>query len=347
MRLKKASQTFAKIGLILLISLGLTEIVFRVYNYLHPSFIFHDSSYNRFRGKPLAPEYNFRLNSQGFKDVEFQVEKAPNTFRILGIGDSFAYGVVPYNYNYYTRLEEKLKQRDDRVEIINMGIPNLSPKDYLALLVTEGLALNPDRVILSFFIGNDFDDSKRSIESYSYVFSFWKFLIDLQNSYEGKVIHGNLEYQDDLPTLTDEKYLQIEIGRSDLFRVENSELESRVRGAMTYLREIKELCDRQNIELLVILIPDELQVNPNLQAKVIDELGMNLEDLDFSLPNQYLQEELTESEIDFLDLFPYFQGYSEFEQLYKPNDSHWNIAGNELAAELIFQYLQRTPEKLD
>ncbi|HBQ97110.1 MULTISPECIES: SGNH/GDSL hydrolase family protein [unclassified Roseofilum] len=343
MRLKKASQTFAKIGLILLISLGLTEIIFRVYNYLHPSFIFHDSSYNRFRGQPLAPEYNFRLNSQGFKDVEFQVEKAPNTFRILGIGDSFAYGVVPYNYNYYTRLEEKLKQRDDRVEIINMGIPNLSPKDYLALLVTEGLALNPDRVILSFFIGNDFDDSKRSIESYSYVFSFWKFLIDLQNSYEGKVIHGNLEYQDDLPTLTDEKYLQIEIGRSDLFRVDNSELESKVRGAMTYLREIKELCDRQNIELLVILIPDELQVNPNLQSKVIDSQEMNLQDFDFSLPNQYLQEELNEAEINFIDLLPYFQGYSEFEQLYKPNDSHWNIAGNELAAELIFQYLQRTP----
>lgn len=322
-------------------------MVFRVYNYLQPSFIFHDNSYNRFRGKPLAPEYNFRLNSHGFKDVEFQVEKDPNTLRILGIGDSFAYGVVPYDYNYYTRLEEKLKQRDDRLEIINMGIPNLSPKDYLALLVTEGLALNPDQVILSFFIGNDFDDSKRSIESYSYVFSFGKFLIDLQKSYEGTVIHGNLDYQDDQPTLTDEKYLQIEIARSDLFRVDNSELESRVRGAMSYLREIKELCDRQNIELFVILIPDELQVNPNLQAKVIDSLDMNIQDFDFSLPNQYLQEELNEAEINFIDLLPYFQGYSELKQLYKPNDSHWNIAGNELAAELIFQYLQRTPSAIN
>jgi len=344
MRIKKIAQTFANLCLILLISLGLTEIIFRVYNYFQPSFIFHDNSYNRFRGKPLAPEYNFTLNSQGFKDVEFQIEKDPDTFRILGLGDSFAYGVVPYDYNYYTRLEEKLKQRDYQLEIINMGIPNLSPKDYLALLVTEGLALNPDQVILSFFIGNDFDDSQRSIFSYSYVFSFFKFLIDLQNSYEGKVIHGNLDYQDDQPTLTDEKYLQIEIGRSDLFWVENSDLESQVQGAMEYLRAIQELCDRQDIDLLVVLIPDELQVNPNLQAKVIDAQQMNLEDFDFSLPNQYLQEELTEAEIDFLDLLPYFKGYSELEQLYKPNDSHWNIAGNELAAELIFQYLERTPQ---
>jgi hypothetical protein len=347
MQFKKASQTFANLCLILLISLGFTEIIFRIYNYFNPSFIFHDNSYNRFRGKPLAPEYNFRLNSQGFKDVEFQVEKDPNTLRILGIGDSFAYGVVPYDYNYYTRLEEKLKQRDYELEIINMGIPNLSPKDYLALFVTEGLALNPDRVILSFFMGNDFEDSKRSIWSYSYVLSFFKFIIDLQNSYEGKVIHGNQEYQDNQPTLTDDKYLKIEIARSDLFKVDNSELLGRVRGAMTYLKEIKELCDRQNIELLVILIPDELQVNPNLQAKVIDVQQMNLEDFDFTLPNQYLQEELTQAEITYFDLLPYFQGYSEMETLYKPNDSHWNIAGNELAAELIFQYLQRTPEKLD
>jgi len=347
MRFKKASQIFAKIGLILLISLGLTEIVFRIYNYLNPSFIFHDNSYNRFRGKPLAPEYNFRLNSQGFKDVEFQVQKDPNTHRILGMGDSFAYGIVPYHYNYYTRLEDKLKERDYSVEIINMGIPNLSPKDYLALLVSEGLDLNPDQIILSFFIGNDFEDSKRSIWSYSYVVSFFKFLIDLQNSYEGEVIHGNQDYQDDLPTLTDEKYLKISLSRSNLFRVGNPELESRVRGAMGYLREIQELCDRQDIDLLVILIPDELQVNPNLQAKVIDTRQMTVEDFDFSLPNQYLIEELTQAEIDFLDLLPYFQGYSELEQLYKPNDSHWNIAGNELAAELIFQYLQRTPEKLD
>ncbi|MDJ1181926.1 SGNH/GDSL hydrolase family protein [Roseofilum casamattae] len=342
MGIRERLNTLRNIGLILLISLGLTEVLFRCYNFFQPSFIFHDSSYNRFRGQPRAPEYDFRLNSQGFKDVEFKPEKDPEVKRILGLGDSFAYGVVPYEYNYYTRLEEKLRQRDRNLEIINMGIPNLAPKDYLALLVAEGLPLKPDKAIVSFFIGNDLENSQRSIWSYSYAISFLKFLLDLRNSYEGTIIHGGLEYQDELPTLSDERFLQMQVSRSKIFAVENEEIPERVRGAVAYLKEMKELCDRQGIDLFVVLIPDELQVNPELQARVINSLEIPVQQLDLSLPNQYLEEELVQAEINFLDLLPYFQGYSEMKVLYKPNDSHWNIAGNELAAELIFQYLERT-----
>ena len=43
------------------------------------------------------------------------------------------------------------------VELINMGIPGIGPRNYLSLLVQEGFALDPDRVLVTFFIGNDFD----------------------------------------------------------------------------------------------------------------------------------------------------------------------------------------------
>ncbi len=60
-----------------------------------PSYIFYENSYNRFRGKPLADDYDFRLNSRGFKDVERKKEKEPNVYRNLGLGNSLAFGVVP------------------------------------------------------------------------------------------------------------------------------------------------------------------------------------------------------------------------------------------------------------
>ena len=60
-----------------------------------PSSIFYENSYNRFRGKPLADNYGFRLNARGFKDVERNKEKEHNVYRILGHGNSFAVGVVP------------------------------------------------------------------------------------------------------------------------------------------------------------------------------------------------------------------------------------------------------------
>ena len=52
--LRGLRQTF----IILLITFVLAEVAFRVYNYVHPSFIFYDSSYNRFRGKPHAPDFD-------------------------------------------------------------------------------------------------------------------------------------------------------------------------------------------------------------------------------------------------------------------------------------------------
>ena len=107
-------------------------------------------SYNRFRGKPFAPDWNFHLNSRGFNDVEFSTHKAPGTIRILGIGDSFAFGVVPYEYNYLTLVEQYLKQSGHNIELINMGIPSTGPREYLSLLVNEGLYSNPTELSFLF-----------------------------------------------------------------------------------------------------------------------------------------------------------------------------------------------------
>jgi hypothetical protein len=97
--------------------------------------IFYSGNPDRFRGKPFAPFWNFHLNSRGFNDVEFSARKAAGTIRILGIGDSFAFGVVPYEYNYLTLVEQYLKQSEHNVELINMGIPAIGPKEYLVVRI--------------------------------------------------------------------------------------------------------------------------------------------------------------------------------------------------------------------
>src|SRR3954451_18070285 len=96
--LKKILTVGREILIIVLITVGLSELSLRLYNYFDPLPIFYSDTYNRFRGKPFATDYSFHLNSRGFKDVEFSTAKAPGTIRILGVGDSFAFGVVPYEY---------------------------------------------------------------------------------------------------------------------------------------------------------------------------------------------------------------------------------------------------------
>ena len=330
--LKVLRQAFV----ILLITLVLTEIVFRCYNYFHPSFIFYDSSYNRFRGKPNAPDYDFQLNSKGFKDVEFSPQKAAGTYRILGLGDSFAYGVVPYQNTYLTLLEERLNNGSGKTEIINMGIPSIGPRDYVALLFNEGLDLKPDMVLVSFFNGNDFsvDRSRLLIYQRSYVASFFYYLFVASRGLKGQTMHGG-PYLDNAPSLSDDVFLAMEIDRSYIFKKHNPVFANNLPEALRYLIEMKKICDERQIKLAVLLIPDKEQVDSQLQAKVVQRQNASPSDFDFTAPNRVLAAGLKQQNIEVLDLYDAFSLAASSTALYKPNDSHWNIAGNKLAAETI------------
>lgn len=335
-KLKPIWRMLRQAFIILLITIVLAEIAFRIFNYIRPSFIFYDNSYNRFRGKPREPIYGFPLNSKGFNDVEFNAKKADETYRVLALGDSFAFGVVPYKYNYLTLLEENLNKSGQKVEILNMGIPGIGPKDYLALLTNEGLELKPDMVLLSFFIGNDFlrETEERNLYSYSYVASFINYMITARKE---RLVAANAEYKDNEPTFSDPKYINLESDRSEIYRKQNPVFESDFAKAMSYLTRIKQQCDERNISFAVVLIPDEVQINKTLESRVMLIKGFNGDpnDFDFALPNKLMAAKLNEQKINFIDLLDNFASASTRTSLYKPNDTHWNIAGNKLAAEVI------------
>ena len=57
---------------------------------------------------------------------------------------------------------------------------------------------------------------------------------------------------------------------------------------MSYISEIKRLCDSRNIGLTIVLIPDEMQVSKPLQTQVIAASGLAPASFDFTLPNRLL-----------------------------------------------------------
>lgn len=342
-KLKTVLRMARQVFFVLLITLFLAEIAFRIYNYFRPSFVFYDSSYNRFRGKPNALDYDFHLNSRGFKDVEFKTQKAEDTYRILGLGDSFAFGIVPYQYAYLTLLEERLNASGEKTEVINMGIAGAGPRDYLALLVNEGLDLAPDMVLVSFFIGNDLaeETKERKLYTYSYAASFINYLITVNRGFEGWVPHPSHVYDDAAPTFSDQAFIALESERSEIYRKQSRQFESDLAAALSYLVQIKQQCDARGIALAVVLLPDEVQVNPSLQSRVLELKTFNssADAFDFALPNRLLAKGLKEHGIPVLDLLDDFSRASRQSPLYRSNDTHWNIAGNNLAADTIAKNL--------
>ena len=355
-RWKRALKILRQTLVIILITAALAEVSFRIYARINPTFIFYGNSYNRYRAKPHSYDYDFQINSKGFKDVEFSAQKQPGVFRILGLGDSFAYAIVPYQHNYLTLLEDGLKADGRNAEVINMGIGGTGPRDYLSVLVKEGLELSPDMVLVSFFIGNDFTDPsverpETDLYSYSYLATFAKYLINVGTKYSEQPNTATPtdfeQYYDDKPTFVDDHFLKLEIGRSEIFKKESELFQRQFTEAAGYLKQIKDICDAHGVRVAVVLIPDEVQVNKALQSRVmqIKTFTVSADSFDFTLPNRMLRDRLKELDIEVVELLDDFTAVGADTALYKPLDTHWNIAGNKLAADVIQKALFRDTAK--
>ncbi len=340
--LKKAVRLLGQAVCISLITVVLAEVALRLYDYVHPLFIFYDDSYNRFRGQPHAEVWGFPLNAEGFNDLEFEPKKA-GVYRIIGLGDSFAYGVVPYPQNYLTLLEEQLTRAGRATEVLNLGIPRTGPKEYLSVLVREGLALQPDLVLLSFFMGNDLLDSsalppKRKLHEYSHVASLIHYAFSIRPQYEGREVHGG-SYCDACPSMERETFLGVQERRGwQYLTARQPELMTLLDSASEALVRIQNLCRKKDIKLLVVLIPSEIQFDGDLQEEVKTRMGITA-GWNYRQPGQMVTERLRQLGIDSVDLYDAFLEASARDTLYKPQDTHWNIAGNELAATHIARYV--------
>jgi hypothetical protein len=198
---------------------------------------------------------------------------------------------------------------DRRFEILNMGIPRTSPREYFSVLVKEALPLKPDVALICIFVGNDFIEiSPKPVLHRSFVISASKYVIDLFRKVEANNVYGNRsQYDDDAPTFSDAYFLEIEAGRTEVYDQSNTMLSERLPRVMTWIDEIQTVCEINSIKLFVMLIPDELQLNTGLQERVIEKLGTDKDKLDFDRPNKRLREELRTRNIRYLDLLEPFR----------------------------------------
>ncbi|MGH7859744.1 MAG: alginate O-acetyltransferase AlgX-related protein, partial [Candidatus Binatia bacterium] len=138
------------------------------------------------------------------------------------------------------------------------------------------------------------------------------------------------------PSLSGRRFLELEAGFAPMFTKREPTIVARVGWASRALRRMAAICAGRDARLVVVLVPDEIQVSSDLQARVLERLApLSREDFDFSRPNRLLRAELARYGIATIDLLdPFLEGASR-KTLYKPNDGHWNIGGNRLAAKRL------------
>jgi len=291
-------------------------------------------------------------------------KKEKDVVRILGLGDSFSIYLKDKRKNYNNFLQQRyLADGKGAVEIINAGMEAMGPGYYWHILQKYGDLFKPDLVLVGFFVGNDFQEAeyyvfignfinepkdltKRYLRYYE--FRNWRLYRLLKNKYvryreaEKRKQEAKTLPPQQIGTFSQETFLKVEKDRSWIFdKQKRTLLHQKFDECAAIILKMKNWCDRRKIKLVIAIFPDQFQVDEELREAVLTRYkNLARKNLDLSYPDDLIMKFCRAHDLNCLDLLGPFQAKAKSRQLYALRDTHWNEAGNRLAADLIFQYLE-------
>lgn len=376
MQIKKIVKLTVKILLpviFIFISLEILMIVFEPY--LFKGFYEYDPDMG-FRVRPHSPSDDGTLTNQfGFHAPDYPLQKTPGVFRILIIGDSFNW-IGGRDGNYTVLLERMFEHRDGahRIDIINAGYPGTHTGEELVILKKYGLQYNPDLVVLGFFMGNDFLDAdpnrkriivnglfidiskRRELRVLGYpIIPRSRLLMFIQQKYriyeeEKKAALENRNQPKEPGSFSEDTYLDIERGRLEFFnlsRLRDGSYQPRIDYILQSIAEMNALLNSRNIKLVVAVYPDEFQINEKLLRAVLDKYKLRRENYDLNPGQNMLKPFLDSKGIPLIDFTDRYRAEEKKQDLYLLRNTHWNSAGNQLAADILFADLSKRIENIN
>lgn len=120
------------------------------------------------RGRPgaVAPMGDGRvsLNRHGFRGRELGQLKSVEKTRVIVLGDSIAFGFGVSDEQTFPHL---LDARDNGIEVASLAVQGHGPSQELLMLRSDGLAADPDIVVLALCLRNDFADAVLPVALYN------------------------------------------------------------------------------------------------------------------------------------------------------------------------------------
>ncbi|MEZ4770741.1 MAG: hypothetical protein R2844_20270 [Caldilineales bacterium] len=304
------------------------------------------------------------------------LERSGDELRILGLADSF--GQAGGEANYHFVLEDLLNQTGKPAEVVNFSVAGYEPVDELALLRGYGPRYRADLVLQGFFVGNDFNLPDRPLmmsqgvqfrPAYAGLWSlrprnFWlqqwlpRFVQVMEDRWQRQrervaappvagVVADRPEaaappLAQQQGTVSEDAYLRVERERLNLMRADSA-TQTRWLQTLATLDETRDLAARMGSDYVLVIHPDQLQVEDALFDQLIGAYRLNPDDYDRALPQRFLLDYCARQQIRCIDLLPAFRAHGAQGGLYLPRDTHYSPAGNSVAAEQILAELNRMP----
>ena len=315
----------------------------------------------RFRSAPGTLRFGFPCNSRG----DYDDEPGRGAGRlIVALGDSFNVGAVPHALHYTTVLEELTGDT-----VYNLGVAGIGPPEYAALVALEAAPMRPDAILVALFVGNDLDVADLAAGLPDAGLRSWfdrsQVLLGVLPGRLGRLAQeqarsvARVQGESLVPSagtdaaalavafpwIADPALEQPTLGEETFLRLETQRALAVCAGrpagldlACRSLLEARRAAG--DVPLLVLLVPDEFQVEDDLWEQVSGRAGRPLER---DRPQSLLTAWLSEQRIPHLDLLPALRAVPPLadgrRHLYHARDTHWNARGNRVAAEALAEWL--------
>lgn len=264
-----------------------------------------------------------RTNNLGFREDTDTNQKKDNTIRILVTGDSHTDGVLKKNNQSFINIWENKQNNIDSLmahDYINGGTAFYTFRNYLGFL-KKYKYLQPDVYLINIFTGNDFREAPIFEDNRTNVSNVYKnFLIRFKRKFYS----------------AEKKKIPFAQGieQTLYFKAFPEEKEKSLHLAKTYLSEINKICKKEDIKLVITLLPPKTDVNEKFNDS-IQEL------FQFSNDDMAINEQLTSKLIDWLNSEKITNFYLKDtlqmskQKVYWDEDLHINPNGHRVIGEFL------------
>ncbi len=264
-------------------------------------------------------------NKNGYRTGNI-FSRDPNKTRIVVLGDSISFGYGVGDNETFAYL---LEQKDRDLEVVNLSVQGYGTDQELLVLLNDGLSFQPDIVLLTFCLENDFIDNVNSKFIYDQIHLKPYFTVSNDNLilHDGHLRIGSTKKI--LLWLNDESILFNWLlnrftTKPQVFRRNIADAEHLFRNNLTtdltlsILTKMKNIVENNNAEFIILLVPSRKLIADNKLTNIIMK-----------------SEKLIGTK--FIDLNKYFISTQLINDLYIDDRIHLSPKGHSLVSELIYK----------
>ncbi|MFC2061493.1 SGNH/GDSL hydrolase family protein [Elusimicrobiota bacterium] len=291
-----------------------------------------------------------RINSHGIRGEE--ILESPSK-RVLFLGDSIVFnGGVPLKLTFVYQLEKYLNtgienREDYNIEVLNFGTTDTGIDQYYSKLKYHGMGLEPDYVFLGVYLNdsmasqgyigaNSLDIFEKFLESgliarlrfAKYIEKIYR-VFKYSNKKELKKRFRWTDRYNQRRFYTDKEELLKLVEEADLDWGSAWEPEGWEKIKF-YLEEIRKLCIKKDVKLVVFCFPAEFQVYSE-----VDWAGMDY-------PQEQLRDICRTLEIPCFDLLPYLREYGR--RRIFADQCHYKAAGNNIITRILLRIIKENKD---